>query len=101
MTPPIGVDCVYLQEQAFAAELRLLLKSMRSHAFWISFNSITAVRAVADLRIGISPQKSRFEILSCRGSPLLERRHATTNVQHLSGALTDGAQETQVALRRQ
>jgi len=57
MIPPIGVVCVYCQERTrVLAELRLLLKFMRSHAFSISFNSITAVRAMVDVLDGISSQ---------------------------------------------
>jgi hypothetical protein len=44
MTPPIGAVYAHRQERAsLDAELRLLLKVMRSHAFPISFNSMTDV----------------------------------------------------------
>ena len=68
--------------------------------FSIVFNSTSTERLVAELRIGISPEKSCFEIFSWRSSLLLERRHATTQGQHLSEALTDGGQQTHVALRK-
>jgi len=79
MTPPIGDVYVHRQERAsFAAELRLLFKNMRSHAF-----------------------SDCFSIPFPPSGWWLERRHATTNGQHLSGALTDGGQQTQVAVKQQ
>jgi len=62
MTPPIGVVYVYRQQRAScAAKLQLLLKAMGSHAFPISFNSMTGVRSVGDLRIGICPKNGALK----------------------------------------
>jgi hypothetical protein len=61
MTPPIGVVYVYrLKWASSAAEVRLLLKAMRRHALPIFFNSMTGVRSLADLRIGISNSRITF-----------------------------------------
>jgi hypothetical protein len=60
MTPPIGVVCVYCQERASgAAELRLLLKAMPSHASPVFFNLMTGVVGGC-LSIGMSPQNSEI-----------------------------------------
>jgi len=61
--------------------------------FLIFFPSISAARSVADPRIEISPQNrvlkySLGEAVRCGGEDM-----QTTNIQHLSGALTDGAQQ--------